>query len=194
VPLGTPLPKPSSPEAKHLRSVVLDKYPFLEYVTRHVLYHTDAAANGSSQHKFLEDFPLEAWINLNNVFGQFEIRRYMRTASLLYILADNNFARLIRTAPHIDPRVDIQGERYQYPFFAALANGHRDVVKALLQEESSHLQDDISARLEYGVNFSARKDQTPLLWAAEKRHWPIVKLLLENGVNANAIKEGRTPL
>ncbi|KAJ5823813.1 Pfs NACHT and Ankyrin domain protein [Penicillium robsamsonii] len=177
VPFGTTLPKASSDPAKDLRKSVSDKFPFLIYATRHVLYHADAATNTFPQDEFLDTFDLEAWINLDNLFHIYNSRRHTPTASLVYILAENNLAKLIRAALRLDSRINIQGERYQYPLFAALANGHRDAVKALLQKEASCLQNDISAQLEYGGDFTARKGQTPLSWAAENGHEAVVRLL-----------------
>ncbi|KAH7011803.1 hypothetical protein EDB80DRAFT_401564 [Ilyonectria destructans] len=171
VPSDTPLPKASSVAAKDLRGSVSDKFPFLEYATRNVLYHANSAGNGLPQDTFLKDFALEAWINLDNLFEKYEIRRHTSTASLLYILAENNLTSLISSVLRLDSRINRQGERYQYPLFAALANGHRGAVKALLQQEESVAQeDDISAQLEYGKDFTTRKGQTPLQWAAEMGH------------------------
>jgi ankyrin repeat protein len=194
----TPLPMARSDPAKHLRSSVSDKFPFLEYATRHILYHANAAANAFPQDEFLENFDLEAWIELDNLFQIYNNRRHTPTASLLYILGENNLANLIRAALRLDSRINIQGERHGYPLFAALANGHRDAVIAMLQKEASSPQNDISAQLEYGGNFTARKGQTPLSWAAEHGHKAVVELLLDmDKVDVGAEKEdrtGRTPL
>ncbi|KAH7143654.1 hypothetical protein EDB81DRAFT_501154 [Dactylonectria macrodidyma] len=171
------LPKASSDAAKALRQLGSEKFPFLEYATSHTLYHADAAANGLPQDEFVKSFPLEAWIGLHNLFEKHEIRRHTPSASLLYILAENNLGRLIKTTLRHNPSIDIQGERHRYPLFAALAHRHQDAVKALLQQETSLPQEnDISAQLEYGRDFTARKDQTPLLWAIERGHLGLAKL------------------
>ncbi|RYP68603.1 hypothetical protein DL771_006575 [Monosporascus sp. 5C6A] len=111
-----------------------------------------------------------------------------------YITADamNLFVLILRD----DLRaLHIQGERYQYPLFVALANGHRDAVKALLQLEHSPSKDNITARLEYGRDFAAYKGQTLLSWAVEKGHKEIVQLLLDKGAEIDLKdSKSRTPL
>ncbi|KAM5378147.1 hypothetical protein ACJZ2D_004605 [Fusarium nematophilum] len=159
VPPDTPLPKASSDAAKTLRCSVSDKFPFLEYATHHVLYHADAAAGDLPQDEFLKSFLLKPWINLSNLFGKFESRRHTSAVSLLYILAENNFARLIRPALDLDPRISIKGGRYQYPLFAALVNGHREA-------------------LNYGKDFVVPKDQTPLEWAMNTGNTSLVMHLI----------------
>ncbi len=178
------LPKAKSDDAKQLRAAVSGKYPFLKYATRHILFHADAAAHSASQCDFLDRFPLKAWITVDNLFETHEFRRHTN-ASLLYILAEKNLARLIEEALRFNPMNGIKGEvneeRYQYPLFVVLANGHRDAVRSLLQTEAVRLEDDILARLDYGSDFRVRRGQTPLSWAAAKGHEGFVRLLLETG-------------
>ncbi|PMB72191.1 putative ankyrin repeat protein [Beauveria bassiana] len=189
------IPTASSEEAKELRSAVSGKFPFLEYATRNLFYHADIAASSIPQHEFLRSCSLEAWSLLDNLFEMFKIRRHTPTTSLLHILAERNFARLIKEALHLDSRIDIKGGRHRYPLFAALANGNHDAVKALLQTSANLPEDDLFTRLDYGPNFRVEKDQTPLLWAAARGDDVIVKLLLEKGSNIRAEdKRGRTPL
>lgn len=190
-----PLPKASSDEAKQLRGTASSRLPFLEYATRHILYHANAARDLSSQQAFLADFPLKDWILLDNLFEIFEVRRHTPNASLLYILAEKDLANLIKYALCLNPMTEIKGERHQYPLFAALANGNRAAVKALLQTEADRLQDEVFDRLDYGSDFEVRKGQTPLLWAAAKGHADLVRLFLEQGISIHeSDKSGRTPL
>ena len=172
------LPKASSDSAKDLRQVLGTKFPFLEYASRHVLYHADEAARGILQDDFLGNFSLSTWVNVTNPFERYEIRRHTPDASLLYVLAENNCARLIRTACKHGSTVGVRGERYQYPLFAALANGHRDAVRALLQQDGNSLMEDVAADLEYGRAFSARKNHTPLLWALDNKHKALAEKLV----------------
>ena len=208
--LGKSLPSASSKRAEPLQNLV-SKYPFLRYATNHVLYHADAAANEVPQDDFLEGFPLEAWINLHNIFTE---HRHHTPINLLYILAERNTPRLIRTLRRHNPRINIRGGLYKYPFFVALINRHRDAVRALLQQETSTLPVDDIALLKYrwvtnswnqtpiswaikegyttlatvwiearefDVDSKGESGQTPLSFAAEGGHEAVVKLLLATG-------------
>lgn len=156
------LPKASSDDAKELRGAVSRKLPFLEYATKHVFSHADAAAKSIPQHNILETVRLDVWIHLHNLFEKFHVRCYTEAASLLYILAEKNFVNLIKQAKSLGCKTDIGRERYCYPLFAALANGNLDAVKALLQTEAGNLPEEVFARLDYGPNFKVIKRQTPL--------------------------------
>ncbi len=175
------LPKASSDSAKDLRQVLTTKFPFLEYASQHVLYHADAAAGGILQNDFIAGFAFNACIYVANLFERYDIRRHTPDASLLYLFAENGYARLIRTICCHGSTTGIRGERYQYPLFAALANGHRDAVRALLQQDENSQIGDIVARLEFGRAFSAQKDQTPLLWALHKGHTALAGILVASG-------------
>ncbi|KAL2817725.1 hypothetical protein BDW59DRAFT_152404 [Aspergillus cavernicola] len=181
----------SSEESERVDHIT--SFPFIKYATCYVLYHSDAAAVACQQDKFLKDFSLRDWIKLINIFEAFN--SYTPTASLLYILAERNLARLILTVLSSDPRVEILGERYRYPFFAALARGHEDAAKSLLQHGKTSLLDDIAPYLQYEPNLVPPEGQTPLLWAAEQGHAPLVKLMVEKPVSLNARdQQARTPL
>ena len=104
---GETLPRASSDEAKKLRRDISNGFPFLKYATHQVLYHADAAAARLPQDEFLENFALEDWIELDNLFQPYEVRRHTAFASLLYLLAEFNWARLIRIACRHQPTIDI---------------------------------------------------------------------------------------
>ncbi|RYP32296.1 hypothetical protein DL767_005271 [Monosporascus sp. MG133] len=134
--LPDPLPKASSKDAAALRDRTQQSSPFLEYAIRNVLYHADEAeSDGINQSGFLRSFPLQSWINMDNLFEQFEIRRRSSEASLLYILAERNLARLIKAHFTASPPLEASQERYENPFFAALATGSTDAVRALAELE-----------------------------------------------------------
>ncbi|KAI1158830.1 hypothetical protein F5B18DRAFT_65083 [Nemania serpens] len=190
------LPKASSDEAKDLQQQVSKRIPFLEYATRQVLYHANMAAIDSPQHDFLNSFDLKAWIYFDNLFAKYETRRHTLAASLLYILAENNYARLIDSINWHDTQVHNHEERHVYPLFAALAKSHREAVRALLQLQNGLVESDrIIAKISFGKNFKIRKRQTPLSWAAENGHQEIVQLLIERGADIESKGSyGQTPL
>ncbi len=160
-----PLPTVSSDEVKERRNKVSAKFPFLEYATRYVLPHADAAARSFSQREFLKHFPLQVWITLSVICGIFGAERYTLNASLLYILAERNLARLITDALSLDSRTDIKGELHQYPLFAALAFGHREAVGSLLRMDTKYLDNKVWTQAPYGTGCNIRSTLTPLLQA-----------------------------
>ncbi|RYP75580.1 hypothetical protein DL771_002280 [Monosporascus sp. 5C6A] len=134
--LPEPLPKAPSDDAVALRDSTQQSCPFLEYAIRNVLYHTDKAeSDGISQSGFLRSFNLQSWINVDNLFEQFETRRHSSEASLLYILAERNLAGLIKAHFATSSPLESSQERYENPFFAALATGSTDAVQALADLE-----------------------------------------------------------
>ncbi|RYP24412.1 hypothetical protein DL767_008620 [Monosporascus sp. MG133] len=176
------LPKASSPEASSLRRSVSDELPFLEYAVHHVIYHADAAEDAIQQEIFIKKFPLKYWIYLDNLFERRQIRHHTMSASLLYILAERNLPRLIKCELRRLPNMDILGERYQYPMFAACANGNQDAIVALLMQETKPQNDqNLASQLSYLREFKPRSRQTPLWYAAENGYEGIAKLLLETG-------------
>ncbi|KAJ9642129.1 hypothetical protein H2204_002498 [Knufia peltigerae] len=196
IPSDQHLPKASSESAKNLRQALTNKLPFLDYASRYVLCHADEAATGVSQDDFLRDFALGSWVKIHNLLAPYDTRRYTSYVTLLYILAEKNLAMLVRTACKNGAETDFRGERYQFPLFAALANGHRDVVRALLQQNGKAPTEDITADLEFSRAFSARKDHTPLSWALDKGHRALAEALMTFPVNSFNVKyvEGRTQL
>ncbi|KAK4962654.1 hypothetical protein LTR10_000281 [Elasticomyces elasticus] len=165
--------KASSETAKKLRANLARKYPFLEYAGQYLLYHADEAALVVPQTDFLNCIALGALIELRNVFERYDKRRYTAKASLPYILAEGGYARLIRSARENGAALYARGERYQFPFFAALACGHRHVVDALLESDTMPSTADLTEHMELGRNsLSGRslKYYTPLLWAMARGH------------------------
>ncbi|KAH6889275.1 Pfs, NB-ARC and ankyrin domain protein [Thelonectria olida] len=130
---GNSLPKASSSQAAELRRSADQTLPFLEYATRNVLYHADAAEEaGVDQTTFLQTFQLIDWIRLDNVFERHQVRRHTN-ASLLYILAEHNMANLIRLHPSNTCCFKVEDERYGTPIFAALATDSDEAVRTLLE-------------------------------------------------------------
>ena len=128
------LPKASSPEAAGLRKSATQKFPFLEYAARNVLYHADAAeGEGISQADFLDSFWLPRWVKLDNLFEKREVRRHTEHVSLLYMLAELNAANLIKVHPSVSSCLDVGDERYGCAFFAADATGSQEAMKACIE-------------------------------------------------------------
>ncbi|KAH6972636.1 hypothetical protein EDB80DRAFT_876698 [Ilyonectria destructans] len=172
------------------------QFPFLEYASCHVLSHADIAARAISQDEFLTKFPASDWITIINRFERYKARQYTPDASLHYILADKGFAGLIRTRPKKHPCIYLPGERYRYPLFAALANGHKHAVAALFDLSSSFYNGvDIAEGLTCRKDFTGYKDRTPLSWAAQNGRTGIIELLLQGRITVTeADKGGRWPL
>ncbi|PNP40031.1 hypothetical protein TGAMA5MH_07953 [Trichoderma gamsii] len=171
------------------------EYPFLEYATQNVLYHANAAADAVPQDEFLSRFPVPNWISIINLFEKFKVREYSPDASLFYVLAEKGFSELIRTRLKEDPRAHVFGERYRYPLFAALANGNKDAVAALLNLPSSICNGvDITEGLNCRKDLKEYKNRTPLSWAAQDGRADIVRLLLQTATINDLDGEGRTSL
>ncbi|OAG35173.1 hypothetical protein AYO21_10632 [Fonsecaea monophora] len=128
------LPKASTEEAARLRQCVGEKFPFLEYAVRNVLWHADKAqAKEVDQSEFIRTFQLARWVWLANLVERHETRRHTQKVTLLYILAENNLSSLIRVHPSNLSCFDVEGERYGPPIFAALATASDEAVQTFLQ-------------------------------------------------------------
>ncbi|PQE23552.1 Pfs NB-ARC and Ankyrin domain protein [Rutstroemia sp. NJR-2017a BVV2] len=135
--IDMPDPLPQASKASALREAVNLKFPFLGYSVLNTLYHSNSAQqNAIEQGDFLAEFPLQQWIFLNNLFEQFDIRRYKKSASILYILAERNLADLIRIYPYSESCFDFKDERYGPPVFAALATDSNEAAQALIRNEA----------------------------------------------------------
>ncbi|CAG8136981.1 unnamed protein product [Penicillium salamii] len=179
------------------RKDILHKYPFLEYANENILYHANAAAQVTPQNEFLSSFQISNWINARNFFEKFNNRKYTPKASVLYILADRGHPALIRTQLMEDPQVDVLGERYKYPLFAALANGNKDAVAALLKSPSTIFDGvDITDGFNHRKDLKEYENRTPLSWAAQDGRVSIAKLLLQTrSITCDERdREGRRPL
>ncbi|KAJ5675423.1 hypothetical protein N7462_008320 [Penicillium macrosclerotiorum] len=178
------------------RKEISNEYPFLEYASQNILYHANAAAKSVPQDRFLSLFPVSDWTNANNLFEKFKNRKYTPSASLLYILADKGFSNLIRSRLKEDPQIHIFGERYRYPLFAALANGNKDAVAALLGLSSWIYNGiDITEGLGQRKDLKAYENRTPLTWASQSGRAGIARLLLQARTAVDDMdRGGRTPV
>ncbi|KAI0419818.1 ankyrin [Xylaria grammica] len=112
--------------------------PFLQYAITHILAHADSAqSEGSEQIDFLTNiFPREAWVSLDNKLQKYKSRHHSKKVDLLYLLAEQNLASLIRIHPKrhdsfIEPK---EKERFPSPLAAAIAFGNNEAVLALAFE------------------------------------------------------------
>ena len=114
--------------------IIRTTYPFLEYAATNVLTHSNKAQSiGVAQSDFITTFPLKQWIKLSNLFEKYKARHYTNKASLLYILTEHNCASLIKVYPDATRHFDIYGERYSYPFIAAVVLRNEDAIRELVR-------------------------------------------------------------
>ncbi|KAK1994387.1 hypothetical protein LX36DRAFT_208691 [Colletotrichum falcatum] len=195
VALGSPaIPSTVADVEGHARDV--NDFPFLEYASQHILYHSDDAELAVSQEVFLSDFPLATWIPIYNQFEKYQVRRYSTKAKLPYVLADKGLAMLIHTRPEGEMHVCYSEERYRYPLFAAFLNGHKHAFAAILGL-TSHIYNgcDITEGLRSRGDDPALKKFTPLTWAIQAGHQDIVRLLVQKGADVNEEDpQRRTPI
>lgn len=178
------------------RNEILKQYPFLEYANQHILYHANAATKQIPQDDFLDSFDISNWINTSNLFEKRQIRQYTPNASQLYIFAENGLSELIRIKLKKNPHIHILGERYQFPLFAALANGKKDCFAALLCLPSTiHNGVDVTEGLNRKKDLVKYVNRTPLSWAAQDGRVGIVNLLLQENTTVDTVDTGgRTPI
>jgi ankyrin repeat protein len=181
-------PSANSKAAQDLREEISQTFPFLEYAIHNIFGHADAAQGcGVSQNDFLREFEslsfkMRKWINFNNIFQRYPIRRYTPEAKLLYILSEKNLSNLVQALLDNKADVDAIGERYGSAIQAASANGHARIIRLLI---------DAGANInvvggEYGNSLTA---------ALTKSHIAVIELLLEEGANQNTKdKDGQMPL
>ncbi|RYO92854.1 hypothetical protein DL763_004579 [Monosporascus cannonballus] len=146
---------------------------------------------------------------MDNLFEQIEVCHHSSGESLLYILAERNLARLIKAHFTTSSPLETSPERYENPFFAALATGSTDAVRAFAELElqsmklSTPFQRLCQSFLENadqipkpGPHFCPSKD---LNWLklAKRGEVEIARLLLAMGeMDLVDVKDtdGRTPL
>jgi ankyrin repeat protein len=111
---------------------IAEIFPFLQYAIECVLIHADLAeGSGIAQKTLLETFPLQQWIQMNNVY-QAESRRHAPNATFLYILAELDMSNLIKIHISASRCLEMEAGRYGCPLFAAIANGSIDATQACL--------------------------------------------------------------
>ena len=126
VPNGSPIP--------HL--------PFLDYSTRSLLQHADAAANENiDQSLFLSSLPREHLLALLARVEPIQHPRRQQGVTLLYLLAENGCTALIRQTPEPpEALLEIEKSRFGTPLFAALATRNHQAALAMMEFISAHQQ------------------------------------------------------
>ena len=129
-----PDPLPQGTEGAKLREELNLKFPFLAYSVLSALRHANSAQHhGMQQGDFLAAFPLPRWVTLNNALERHVIRRYTKSVNLLYLLAENDLADLIRIHPRAISCFDVEDERYGPPIFAALATESNKAIESFVE-------------------------------------------------------------
>lgn len=187
--IPTDMPIPGIKDAvESLRAEALQKFPFLRYSVRNVLYHADSAATGISQNEFLTDFAFCRWIQLDNLFQRYKVRRYTNNASQLYVFADRGLSNLFRMKfdQNSDVWTEVPTERFRLPLLAAVANGHKQVVRILLKDmDPPFEQSDINV-LTWGKT-PVPKGQTALALAVRERYEKLAEILIKKGADVNVV-------
>ena len=207
-----PDPLPRAKDAAELRADVTLKFPFLEYSVYNILHHANYAQhNMIDQKDFLVDFSLPRWIFINNLFEKHDIRRYSKSASSLYILAERNLTELIQNHPQKESCFNVEKERYGVPFFAAVATNSEESINTLLkiktetQPETSPLHSlyhsycqNKAGRLKLGRDFVFPKKGDVISCVAEHGDNILLNFILESEPDQHLLnskgREGMTPL
>ncbi|KAK4163034.1 hypothetical protein QBC43DRAFT_69902 [Cladorrhinum sp. PSN259] len=169
---------------------------FLEYASQQLLYHANAAAPVVPQDGFLTQFFASDGIRVINHLEKFKARRYGSNVTPLYVLADKGLENLIRMQMKRERAFHITLGRYRYPFFAALANGHKSAIAALLGLSSTVYNGvDITEGLNHRKDLRDYQGRTPLSWAAQEGRLSMVELLIQGGSDVNGLDSRvHTPL
>ncbi|KAK4242966.1 ankyrin repeat-containing domain protein, partial [Corynascus novoguineensis] len=175
---------------------MVKKCSFLKYAGQQVLHHANAAAPVVAQDLFLTQFFASGGARVINHLEEFKVRQYGPGATPLYVLADRGLGNLVRIQMEKERATNVPGERYRYPLFAALANGHKSAVAALLGVSSTvHNGVDITEGFNYRKNLRGHQGRTPLSWAAQEGRLNIVELLIQGGADIDGMDEKEyTPL
>lgn len=164
------------------------RFPLFDYAFSAVFLHSEEAAFGIPQDDFLRSFDFQSW-KQSAVMGS--VTELSQDTSLLYILAQFNYPRLIATVLRDSPEIDVKGGEHEYPLLAAAWRGNLEAVQALLQGAESHPAQKVKTRTEV----RGRYGLTALLLAVKEGHIDLVELLCEMGADTEArANDGRTAL
>ncbi|KAI0169277.1 hypothetical protein GGR52DRAFT_581448 [Hypoxylon sp. FL1284] len=194
-------PELSNPES--WRSNIHIIFPFYQYAVSNILGHADAAqGKGVCQINFMATFPRERWIKFDNI-ERYPSLGNKGDTSLIYLLAENNSANLIRNHPdrHLGFMQPASPRQHEFPIGAAIASGSHSVIRTLTIEavkSQSGFIDVVRVMCTSGhadANLADRSGRTPLSYAAEKSNASMIECLFKSGALPNiADEQGRTPL
>jgi ankyrin repeat protein len=123
---------------ERLAQATVEKCPFLPYSVNNVLYHADAAEGYGITQNHLRHFPLDRWIEYNNLFEKREVRKYKKDVTLLYLLAERNLKSLIKVSPSILDCLKAGNERYGSAIFASVICKSVDATQLFFEALGSH--------------------------------------------------------
>ncbi|KAK8026499.1 hypothetical protein PG991_003555 [Apiospora marii] len=160
-------------------------YAFLEYASQHILDHANKAAPSVPQKDFLSRFFLSLGPEALDHCQLVKSRRYGRTATPAYILADKGLASLLRLVLEADPSLTHdRALRFYHPFFAAMANGHKNTVAVLLGLPSIIYEgENLMEGLDRISDLKRFKNRTPMSWAVQEGRAKLVSVLARSGEN-----------
>jgi ankyrin repeat protein len=171
---------------ERLVQATVKKHPFLLYSVNNVLYHADAAEGYGITQDHLRDFPLDRWVEYNNLFEKHEVRRYMKDVTLLYLLAERNLKNLIKVSPSILDCLEVGNERYGSPAFASVICKSVGATQLFVEALRSHRSPaDPSNRLSVPQDDEQNMCQKPTRRFTYHR---------EKNILLNAIELGNTKL
>lgn len=193
--INVPDPLPAASKSLELGKTIRLKFPFLEYSILNILHHANSAQqNSMDQEESLVKFPLQRWIFFNNALERYEVRRYTKSTSLLYILAEKNLADLIHIHPQRSSFFEVESGRYGLPLLAALALGNHEAVLEFLQIEAEmqpqvpvlrylckEYSDDETRRASPGRDFTFSHNRNIFHEVARAANWTITAFLIYSG-------------
>lgn len=131
------------PKTDETRTSFQEAFPFLGYARYGILHHANASAHhGIDQSDFVSSFDLVSWITMDNIMEKFASRHHKQGDDrLLYIVAENNMASLIKSNFSKSDPLDPVEERYDSPFFAAIATESTEAVLTFAELQQSQIVD-----------------------------------------------------
>ncbi|KAK3698300.1 hypothetical protein LTR37_017008 [Vermiconidia calcicola] len=186
--------KPSN--SRVIREKLTERFPFLDYATTFVLYHSDQAARDVPQRNFLKTFDLNNWVDKANFLQKHDINLYKIPVDLIYICAERDHANLIKVISEYGHSVAHNGtQRNDSPLFAAFANKSKDAARVLLeQEDATHpdeiIHDVIIDNYKGRPAFDRQKTRTSWHWAIEQGFASLALHLLRGNCNVQGGKYG----